>query len=411
VADALEAADDETVVLVVSNCGTRSGRQRLRRPAAPAERAAVEWRRRFGAFFAWGKGVRPGRVVGAKSEDIVPTVLGLAGLPLAEDMPGRFLSEVFETRAPEATVSSYEKGRPAAIRKALHGDAEGIYAVEDPLSRIFPGSVLVLQSHLNRGLYYLRVQNHNEARWHLLLARQQDPESVRALYSSAFLSEGRDRLLLAETGYREAIRIDTGFTAAHLRLALVLRKTGRRDEALARARHVAAIEPALSEARMLLGVFLLDAGRSREAEAELSKAVELEPDFLEARNRLGIHLLDQGRFAEAATHFQAAVDLDPRYLKAWNNLGVSLLRHAAQIRDDPRSREEILDRALRTFDLTIERFPGYPKPFYNRARLRLIRGQRDLAARDAAMALELDPDYPDARRLQQFLEGGRAPPR
>jgi tetratricopeptide (TPR) repeat protein len=412
VADALAAADEATVVLVVSNCGMKSGRQRPRaREVSPEERRATRWRRRYGVLYAWGRGVRAGTVRGADSKDIAPTVLGLLGLPAADDLPGRFLGEAFDASPPEETVASYEGDRLARIRRILCGEAGGEpLGTEGPVLRDHPGATLTLIDPLSRGTHDVRANKNRAALRSFHLARMFRPEDSRIPFSIASLLEVRKRYASATMYYRVAIRRDPDFAAARMRLASVLWKLERRGEALAQAAGAVKAQPALAEARFQLGVLLLESGRVKDGERQLRAAVKLEPDFLGARHRLGIHLLSRGSPEEAAEHFQAAVDLDPEYLRAWNNLGVALLRHAARL-EDPRAREAALDRALETLDQAVERFPDYPKPYFNRARLRALRGQEDLAAADARRALDLDVEYEEARRLLEQLGALPSPPR
>ena len=72
-----------------------------------------------GIIFITGPGIkRGGRIDGASVLDVTPTVLALAGLPVARDMDGRPLSEIlsstFLERHPVIYIDSYEVGDASA---------------------------------------------------------------------------------------------------------------------------------------------------------------------------------------------------------------------------------------------------------------------------------------------------------
>jgi predicted AlkP superfamily phosphohydrolase/phosphomutase len=55
------------------------------------------WHQRDGVFLVWGDGVKPGFAAGTRNiQDIGPTILYLLGLPVAPDMDGTVLTDLFE---------------------------------------------------------------------------------------------------------------------------------------------------------------------------------------------------------------------------------------------------------------------------------------------------------------------------
>jgi len=105
-----QAMDHRTTLVVVSDRGFPLG---TRRPANGQERT----RGTEGVLYLNGWRVRPGATLGPVDPlDIVPTVLALADLPSADDMPGRVLAEglVLEGRKP--TVPTYEQSASRAPR-------------------------------------------------------------------------------------------------------------------------------------------------------------------------------------------------------------------------------------------------------------------------------------------------------
>lgn len=83
---------------------------------------------------------------------------------------------------------------------------------------------------------------------------------------------------------------------AHARLARVLRKRGKIDEALATYRHALGFEPANAALRNDLGEVLLEQLDTDEANALFKQAVKLDPDLAVARNNLDrVEALDRMR--------------------------------------------------------------------------------------------------------------------
>ena len=96
----LEAMDDDTTLVVASDHGFRLGElhddpSRVR----DMRRVSERFHRIEGILYLYGRGVkRHSRLDKPVLVDVAPTVLALLGLPAAEDMPGRVLSEALEIR-------------------------------------------------------------------------------------------------------------------------------------------------------------------------------------------------------------------------------------------------------------------------------------------------------------------------
>ncbi len=104
----LQLAGDDTTVILCSDHGFHSGSVRPkgqpREPAGPAV-----WHRRYGIFMMKGPGIKKDeRIYGASLIDIAPTILVAAGMPIAADMDGRPLLEVFEEPPEVQTINSWE---------------------------------------------------------------------------------------------------------------------------------------------------------------------------------------------------------------------------------------------------------------------------------------------------------------
>lgn len=111
--ETLELVDDDTVVLLISDHGF-SGHRGYRGFEGDVA-VGIEMHREDGIIFVHGPGIeRGGSIEGASVLDIAPTVLVLAGLPVARDMDGRPLTEAmtgsFRERQPVVYIDTYEVG-------------------------------------------------------------------------------------------------------------------------------------------------------------------------------------------------------------------------------------------------------------------------------------------------------------
>jgi Flp pilus assembly protein TadD len=103
----------------------------------------------------------------------------------------------------------------------------------------------------------------------------------------------------AERLLRASIEADARVPDFHSNLAMLLRDTGRHDEAIAGYRRALSVDPGWFEAHNNLALALEDLRRFDEAEAEYRKALEREPRYAAAQQNLARLLLAKGRFAEA----------------------------------------------------------------------------------------------------------------
>jgi Flp pilus assembly protein TadD len=134
-------------------------------------------------------------------------------------------------------------------------------------------------------------------------------------------------------------------------LGIVLKKTGRINEALVVNQKSVELEPANMEANFNLGNTLQELGRLEEAEACYRQAISIKPDYTEAHNNLGVTLQKLGRLEEAEACYRQAISIKPDYTEAHNNLGVTLQKLGR------------LEEAMKTFIKIIKHNPNLPKSY------------------------------------------------
>jgi hypothetical protein len=109
-----ELADENTVIIILSDHGHRPVRLASDEGKSGGHSAADP-----GIIIMSGGPIRAGSVIeGATLLDITPTVLYLLGYPVARDMPGRVLTEAFE--------SSYMAAHPIELIDTYEGEARAV---------------------------------------------------------------------------------------------------------------------------------------------------------------------------------------------------------------------------------------------------------------------------------------------
>lgn len=373
----LAAAGNDTVTIVLSDHGFATGEDRPQNVPPYTSQQPAEWHRPWGILLLHGPPIRPGRIPPASLYDVAPTVLYLAGLPLASDMPGRLLAEAIEPQwldsRPPHEIPTYELvGSPLARSSGVSLDQQAMAEMVESLRALGyvggqvspagpgPGTESVGPSgqaetqvyyHRNLATHHIKRGAFREAEAELLAANTRRPmpktygmlAEVRASqgrYSEAAeaLEEGlrtipdemgpESLLWLAEmylsAGSRdEAARVADRFP----RLATTAIRDairGRIEEEKGAVREAATFyESALREDPLLVNIVLrLQAlyrrqGRPEAIEPFLRRGLEASSRVDTYHRLLGELARERGDYETAFRHFQQAVDLapdDPIYL-------------------------------------------------------------------------------------------------
>jgi tetratricopeptide (TPR) repeat protein len=248
-----------------------------------------------------------------------------------------------------------------------------------------------------------------EAQYRLVLrqAPGADPDVARvqvdARFKLANLLVRRKRLDDAISEFRQVLRQRPDFAAAHLHLGAALFDRSAFEESERCYREALRLDPAYAEAYCNLGGLLIKLGRLDEAEINLRHACKLRSGFPEALNNLGHLLRMRGRLDEAEICCREALRLSPDYVPAQLTLG-NVLRESDRFHE-----------AEACFRIALDHNPAWPEALNNLGSVLVDLGRADEAIASFRRALSQRPDYAEAHAnlavalllAGQFDEGWR----
>jgi Tfp pilus assembly protein PilF len=370
-------AGDDTTVLLVSDHGFFTGEARPAADPSDFTAGAPQWHRLHGILVAAGPGIAPGVVADASVLDVTPTVLGLLGLPVPRDMPGRPL---FGSAAGERVLPSFEllprasvaaSPRTAAMDKerlrelaalgyvsaeAVQGAAAapgaGAPAGAQGTERFATEAYNLGRMHQDRGeLEPARAQyrtavermpgfglgwaalaqvatlqnRHGEAFDTLVQGfGQSQSMPLSAITALVELGEKAGRVDDAGRTLETLPAVYKGQSGYHAAWGLYYEKKNQPVEAL-KAYHRALQVDALDELALDRTVSLLRAmGRERDAQAFLQEAVTRAEGSVQSLNQLAVVALRQGWGRQAEGVFRRVLKSDPGNPGVLANLAVSL---------------------------------------------------------------------------------------
>jgi tetratricopeptide (TPR) repeat protein len=145
-------------------------------------------------------------------------------------------------------------------------------------------------------------------------------------------------LLKAAGFFRNALKLNPGYTEASLNLSITYNEMGEHEKAQqvfdhasrATLRSPGELDPfvagKLANEHYKLGNMYVDFNLYDEAIDEYKKAVRLKPGLADIHTKLGVALVERGKVKEAISEFSAAKRANPYYGPAWVHLGLAYFR-------------------------------------------------------------------------------------
>jgi len=351
VGDFIDALDGDTTLVVLSDHGFELGAL----PEDPSKtrdmrRVSERYHRLEGILYLYGNRVKArSRVDRPKILDVAPTVLALAGVSPAADMPGRVLDDAVDITVAPRAVASYETGERVTAENKTD-------AAVDPavLARL-------------RSLGYLGAQS---------------PKGERNLAAVDF---DAGHYAQAAEAYTKLVQQQPDDGDLRASLAGALGALGRYDEALEQLAVAIRLDPINAEAYHNRGAIYERQGKREAAITEYRNALRYNPQYEPSRQalqRLG------------AAPAQAAPQTESE------KLATAMAERASQAarRGDYRSALNTLDEAARIA-------PRYALVYQYRSNVAYLMGDREGAIAALKKALGLEPDnalfQTNLRRLEQ----------
>jgi Flp pilus assembly protein TadD len=360
VGEYMQAADARTTLVVLSDHGFELGAL----PDDPSKtrdmrRVSERYHRLEGILYLWGNRVRPHAPLDQPTIlDVAPTLLAVAGLGRAADMPGRVLTEGLVPGPELPVVASYESGSRPVGAPAADGKVDAAI-----LERL-------------RSLGYVGAES---------------PKGERNL---AALHFENGRFEEAAKAYRELVQQNPDDGALHASLAGALGALGRYDEALEHLDAAIRLEPLNPEAYHNRAVIHERKGQRELAIKDYQTALRYDPGYAPTRaalQRLGV----------------ASVTNAPH--TAAEQLAAKIAERAAEA-----ARRGDYPEAVKLLDQAAGVAPRYPLVYQYRANVAYLMGDRERAIAALKKALELEPDnalfQANLRQLQQGSGARRSGP-
>ena len=237
----------------------------------------------------------------------------------------------------------------------------------------------------NRGNVLLDLLRREEALSCFDRAIALNPAYAKAYYNRGLTLQSMQRFDEALADYDRAISLNLRDADVYCRRGVILGLLQRLPEAAASLQQAVALKADYAEAWFNLGNVLNELGAAETALDSFARAIALKPDYAEACVNRGNILKNLGRLEQALLSYRRALELTPDSAEFLTNCGL-VLQDLLQ-----------LDEALLCFDQAIALNPAYAEASWNKALLKLLRGEY-------TEGFQL---YENRWRIQPFLQQAR----
>lgn len=248
-----------------------------------------------------------------------------------------------------------------------------------------------------------RQQKLNDAlSWYQQVSRDESEFAIPAAFASGEILRTTGHLSLAEQAYRETVTLDFDHVAAHQRLVLILRLTGRPFEALSHQHFL--IEEGQADPQILLT--LLDRTRVDAAVDYLEFCRDSAPEDSLPVFGLAAIAAGQGRPGQAAMLWRQGLKISPYAAEAIVSLALLLTLHDGENESNRELQELVAEAPASCLKI--------PEFWSLIAEVATQRERSDEANRCLAEAIRLDPNFKPAiyrlgaNLVTSDLEAGKA---
>ncbi len=252
---------------------------------------------------------------------------------------------------------------------------------------------------------------------------QELPASLEGIFSEGVAAQKAGRLDEAEKAFQKVLQGGGKLAFVYNNLGIVYQQKRRHAQAVAQFREAIRLDSGYTAPRILLGASLLAEGKISEATHVLERAVQLAPDDALAHRQLAqayeagedyLGMLDQFRILRglAPNEPEYAYQLGRAYLElsGWCYQQIAKLdpksARIPQIRAEIYSAQGNPEAALRSYQRALEADPTLPGLHLAIAQIYSRLGKTEEARTEVDRELALVPDSAAAIALRQKLEAG-----
>jgi tetratricopeptide (TPR) repeat protein len=233
-------------------------------------------------------------------------------------------------------------------------------------------------------VFYLEKEDYPSMMEECLDLARQNPDSPEAHNFLGIVLRRTGRIDEAISEYKKAISLQSCFPEVHYNLGIAYMKKGQFPQAVREYEKAINLYPRYSKAYSNLGHVYVETHQAEKAEAACRKALEINPQSAEALSNLGAALILKGKYSEAETVSKKALGINPALYGPHNNLGnvfINLNR---------------IDDSVKEYQKALEIKDDYPEAHYNLGRAYFMKGMYREAENEFFQAVRLRPDYDKA---------------
>ena len=147
--------------------------------------------------------------------------------------------------------------------------------------------------------------------------------TTEEVFALAVQNHKKNNLQVAGNLYKETLKTNPNYAAAHYNLGIVLNELGEYQKAMSSYERAIQIQPNYVDAHYNLGNTLKELGEYQKAMSSYEKAIQINPNHVDAHNNLGLAFYALGEHQKAMSSYEKAIQINPNYAGAHNNLGVA----------------------------------------------------------------------------------------
>lgn len=192
----------------------------------------------------------------------------------------------------------------------------------------------------------------------------------------------------------KALALSEDYLAAIKNVAIVQQELGNEERVIEALDRADSISPLDVDRKLNLGKLLLQTGKEEDGKKLLQRAMKQ----VDPRNKQSYSLkvaevyMENGQFAEAEEIYVKAIRENPAQIEAFNRLGIALRRQGKW------------QEAENYYQLALKHYPANAAIYYNLGVLYLNRDEKKKASQYFWKAIELQPDFKEARDMLKLVE-------